>query len=485
MNSQGSPWDVGKSKFGKRKSTSRDRADTPDSLIRGITTGRLLALRVLELHDQTGRFLQDLLQECDSQHQLSASERAAAVDVASGIVRRRRTIDVLLRSQITRERSRIEDDLWRVLQVGAYQLIYARTPDHAAVDSTVDLCRLLDRERWTGFTNAVLRGIGRLLTDGLSQHCAPNALPLTVGQYRVLGSSVFADPTTNFPDYLADAFSLPSTLAARWSARMTPEAALTTAFYSLDVPQLTLRINPLRSSVSEVLRLLRESECSAEPGRVPGSVIVSHASRIERLPGFADGFWSIQDESAMAASQMLNPAAGEQILDLCAAPGGKTMHLAELARDAATITACDVAESRLDRIRENADRLQLCSISTVLVGRDGSGIPEGPFDAVLADVPCSNTGVLSRRPEARWRFQESDQNELIQLQTRLLLTACERIRSGGRVVYSTCSMEPEENRGVVDSVLRAFPNLQLAREKQHAAGHPADGGYQALLRCRR
>jgi len=186
----------------------------------------------------------------------------------------------------------------------------------------------------------------------------------------------------------------------------------------------------------------------------------------------------------MFASLLLAPKPGEQILDLCAAPGGKTTHLAELSDDRAMIIACDVATGRLQRIIENAMRLQLTSIHPQLVRKDGSDFPEGPFDAVLVDVPCSNTGVLNRRPEARWRCDRNSIDELVLLQTRLLLQACERVRSNGRVVYSTCSLEPEENRGVVDAVLSALPDFRLDREILHLPGQPADGAYQALLvRC--
>jgi 16S rRNA (cytosine967-C5)-methyltransferase len=123
----------------------------------------------------------------------------------------------------------------------------------------------------------------------------------------------------------------------------------------------------------------------------------------------------------------------------------------------------------------------LTSIAPQLIGKDGNSLPDGPFDAVLVDVPCSNTGVLNRRPEARWRCDESGLHELVILQTRLLIQACERVRPGGRVVYSTCSLEPEENRGVVDAVLSALREFKLEREILHLPGHPADGAYQALL----
>lgn len=183
----------------------------------------------------------------------------------------------------------------------------------------------------------------------------------------------------------------------------------------------------------------------------------------------------------MQAASLLQPQPGELILDMCAAPGGKTCHLAELSDDQAIITACDVSEDRLQRIRDNADRLQLKSVTTLLVARDGHNFPAGPFDAILVDVPCSNTGVLGRRPEARWRFSEQELVDLVPLQSRLLIQACERLRPGGRIVYSTCSVEAEENRQVVDAVLRAFPTLAVVCDQQFLPGQPSDGAYQALI----
>jgi len=239
--------------------------------------------------------------------------------------------------------------------------------------------------------------------------------------------------------------------------------------------------NSLRADRDTVLHALIDAGCKASAGTLIGSIQLEQSPRLETLPGYADGLWSVQDEAAMSASLLLAPQPGESILDFCAAPGGKTTHLAELSCDRATIVACDVANGRLQRVRENAARLQLTSIQPMVVPKDGRDLPAGPFDAVLVDVPCSNTGVLNRRPEARWRFDQIGLEELVVLQTRLLLQACELVRPGGRVVYSTCSMEPEENRGVVDTVLMAMKDFRLDREIQHHPGRPADGAYQALL----
>ena len=183
----------------------------------------------------------------------------------------------------------------------------------------------------------------------------------------------------------------------------------------------------------------------------------------------------------MAASRLLNPQPGEMILDLCAAPGGKTTHLAELSGDQATIYACDVNEGRLQRIDSNMDRLQLSSILTRLIERDGTGLPELEFDAALVDVPCSNTGVLGRRSEARWRFSEPDLKELTEMQGRLLMTAFDLLRPGGRLVYSTCSIEPEETSDLIRSVVEAVPSMVLLKEQLSLPGQPSDGAYTALI----
>src|SRR5262249_40955477 len=150
------------------------------------------------------------------------------------------------------------------------------------------------------------------------------------------------------------------------------------------------------------------------------------------------------------------------VLDLCAAPGGKTTHLAELMRDQGRVVACDVDDARLATVRELASRLGLSSIETVRVDPyRPETIPEGPFDAVLADVPCSNTGVMGRRPELRWRLSPSDLTELVAVQRRLLLRAIGRVKPDGVVVYSTCSIEPEENADLVRAVMAEAPGLTL------------------------
>jgi 16S rRNA (cytosine967-C5)-methyltransferase len=467
---------------GRRSRRKPAPAESTPLNITPISCGRRLALKVLQQHDLTGRFVSDLLKDCDLDHSLTRQERGLAVDIAAGTIRHRRTIDLILQSQISRPRADVEPDLWRILQTATQQLVYGRTPDHAAVDATVGLTRSLGQMRWVGFVNGVLRNIGRLLTDELSTEASRRGVPLPGGQFRLLANDVFACPLTQQVDYFGEAFSMPRAIARRWVQRMSWNDLLTAGFHSLKLPVTSLRVNRLRTTASELTSVFSESGITVRPGTLDESLGLDSAGRIEALPGYAEGLWSIQDESAMAASHALNPLAGELILDLCAAPGGKSTHMAELSNNEAHIFACDVSDDRVDRIRANADRLRHTSITPVLIERDGTGIPDHPFDAALVDVPCSNTGVLSRRPEARWRFNEWELDDLTKLQTRLLMTAFDAVRPGGRIVYSTCSIEPEETTRLVQAIVQAVPSMTLISEQSQLPGQPADGAYFAVLR---
>jgi 16S rRNA (cytosine967-C5)-methyltransferase len=197
------------------------------------------------------------------------------------------------------------------------------------------------------------------------------------------------------------------------------------------------------------------------------------------LPGYHEGWFCVQDESAMRVASALGPKPGWRVLDVCSAPGGKTTHLAELMRDEGRIVACDIDEGRLRTVGELAARLQLKSVEA---DRQQTDETESGFDAALVDVPCGNTGVLGRRPEVRSRLRMEDIRHLVIVQRRLLKTAIERVRPGGVVVYSTCSIEPEENAELVRGILSTHGGVRLEAEEAATPGRPADGGYWARLR---
>jgi 16S rRNA C967 or C1407 C5-methylase (RsmB/RsmF family) len=216
-------------------------------------------------------------------------------------------------------------------------------------------------------------------------------------------------------------------------------------------------------------------------GRQPGTIWCRGAGNPVTLPGFAEGLFAVQDETAMSAAALLDPQPGQRVLDLCAAPGTKSTHLAELMKNEGSVLAVDSDAVRLERVPENAERLGMSIIETATVRDDLSDLPEGPFDAILVDVLCSNTGVLGKRPEVRSRLKRGDVEELAELQLKLLTAAASRLAPGGRLVYSTCSIEPEENSGVISRFLQDAVGIRLEETREFFPGEPSDGGFQTLL----
>ncbi len=450
-------------------------------------TARTLALQVLlDCHTPGSdrAFVGEILDRQLGQHPLAPPDRRLTTQLVYGVLRRRETLLALLRPLLQRGLDKVEPWLRDVLSLGALQLaLLSQIPPHAAVNETVKLAGQFGRPGAVGFLNGVLRALTRLLTDQFRDAPAADALPTTEGRYRLLNQAVFPDPARQRTEYLAQGFSLPLWLVRRWLPRYGAEECYRLGFWFAGPAPLTLRCNPLRSERSAFLAALAEKGITATPGEHPQAVRFGESASIPELPGYEQGWFCVQDESAMGVATALAPQPGWRVLDLCAAPGGKTTHLAELMQDQGEIIACDVDRGRLETVETLARRLGLSCIRTQLIeARNATTVPAGPFDAALIDVPCSNTGVLGRRPEVRWRMKPEDLRELAPLQAHLLGLALERVRPGGVVTYSTCSIEPEENGEVVRAVLAKHPELPLEAEQESRPGRPADGGYWALLR---
>jgi 16S rRNA (cytosine967-C5)-methyltransferase len=301
-------------------------------------------------------------------------------------------------------------------------------------------------------------------------------------RYRKHARDLLPDPAAAPPGYLAAAFSWPRWLADRWLARYGRDECVRLGFWFNAPPPLWLRVNTLKLDRESYRLVLAAKGIDAEPGEHPQSLHLLEGASVRELPGYAEGEFTVQDLSSMAVASAVNPQPGWRVLDLCAAPGGKTTHLAELMQDRGKIVACDIDPKRLDTVTALCQRLGVTIIEPHLLDKEDTNPPAGPFHAALVDVPCSNTGVLGRRPEVRWRLRPNEFEDLIRLQTRLLFTALDRVLPGGVVMYSTCSIEPDENEGVVKAVRRAIKGLIVEAEGHAIPGAPADGGYWARLR---
>ncbi len=452
-------------------------------------SARDLAFVVLRDARTESVFIDELLDRSLTKSDLPAADRGLTMELVYGVTRRKMTLDAVISAFVERPRKSIEDDLWLLLQIGVYQLVMLDSiPTHAAVHETVEVARRFGSPRWTGLLNGVLRAVSRDLTEEVITTAATDAVPLTAGRFRKIQKSVFEDPQKQPMRYFASAFSFPRWLAKRWHQRLSRDELHALGIWFNTPPPLWLRVNSVRTQGDletarrQLLEQFQSAGFECEAGELPESIRMLSQVRPESLPGFADGLFAVQDLTAMRAANWLDPQPGESVLDLCAAPGGKTTHLAERMQNQGRLIATDIRPQRLQRVTENADRLGLTIVEPQLIEADGSDTPSGPFDAVLVDVPCSNTGVLGRRPDARWRIRPDDLLDLGPLQKRLLQAACDRVQPNGRVLYSTCSIEPEENRGIVDSLLADRSDMELMKDQTHHPGCPADGGYLALLR---
>ena len=464
------------------KSRGRPSRKKPSGTILKPKNARELAFVVLDEHKRTELFVSQILEKRFSSIPLPTVERRFANELIYGLVRRQATLNAILALHVSRPRQQVEGALWTLLQMGVYQLVsMSSVPAHAAVHETVELARRLDKPRWSGFLNGVLRSVSGMLSEQPVEGPAIDAIPLTDGRYQHYGRPLFPDPKEDPAEYFARAFSFPSWLARRWEQQFEWERLLRLGFWFNTPSTATLRVNALKTDCETVIQKLEAAEITATLGKSPPAVRLHGGGRIERLPGFEEGWFSVQDETAMLASRLLSPQPGESILDMCAGSGTKTCHLAEIMNNQGSVTATDVLADRLDRLQQSCVRLGIDIVETQVVSADGSDLPAGPFDAILVDAPCSNSGVLGKRPEARWRLTPGNLAELTELQVRLLQLAADRLTPTGRLVYSTCSIEPEENRGVVESFLQTHTNWKLAEECIHHPGEPADGGFMALM----
>lgn len=473
---------------------------------RGPSNGpssRWLAFLAVQAYAQNGSFVSKTLDDLFTQFPTLPRERHFATEVAAETVRRGLTIDTILSRYVTRPRESVEDELWLLLQIGCCQLLFLpHVPPHAAVHETVALCERLNKPRAKGFINGTLRSLEReasLLSDetdtatqttgfllkDLDQHLLPiyeirgkNAGCRTIEMAR----EVFADPAVEPIEYISQVTSLPHWLVARWSKTLPDlDQLLARCLWYTTPGRVSLRVNLNRTTREQVLNILNEAGVKAQPGNLPESIQLAGSISPGDISVFHDGWFSVQDESAMAATNLLAPRRGDTILDLCAAPGGKSCHIGERLHSTGHVIACDLSDVRLRPIRENIARLHLDNVEAVRIAEDGHNIPAGPFDAALVDAPCSNTGVLGKRPEARWRITPATIQDLIPLQRRLLNDAIDRVNPRGRVVYSTCSIDAAENSELVHSVVNSRTDVRLITEQFHEPGSPGDGGYQALL----
>lgn len=349
------------------------------------------------------------------------------------------TIDNLLIPYLKAPISKLSPKLRNLLRLGVYQLKYLnRIPAYAVVSQAVDLARQENEPRASGLVNAVLRGI--------SENRRPTQNP---------------NPQKDPEGYLCTSASHPRWMIRRWIHRFGLEETQKLCDANNRRAPLTIRANPLRTNPKALSITLAIQGIHTEPtSLLPNFLNVLKAGPLFQTNSYREGHFSVQSPGAGLVIQLLDPRPGERILDLCSAPGGKTTATAELMKDRGQILALDIKPDRLHYLRQNILRLGLQSIHPVVA--DGSQAPtKDTFHRVLLDAPCSALGLLARRPEIRWRRKKTDLLSLSCLQEKLLVSAADRVISSGILVYSTCSIEPEENEWIIENFLNYRTDFRL------------------------
>lgn len=408
-------------------------------------------------------FAADLLEKIRDETDFSGPDRGLITATLNGVIRRKLTLDWLIDRFSARRPPSRTGFARQILRLSLFHLLYLDTiPHHAVLHQAGELAKELLAPGECGYLNGLLRAVQRAGKD----------LPFPSR----------ADPAA----YIPVVHSHPRWLVERWGKRLGWEETEEICRVNNLPPPVFARCNPLKTTPDELARALARESVVWEPW--PGRDdlgIISAGRDLSSLDPFRKGWFLIQDISTLRPVELLAPKPGERIADFCAAPGGKTIYIAGKMKNSGRLLAADPAPERLKKLQETVAR---CGAESVTIRRidllkEPPGRGGGAWDGILLDVPCSNTGVLRRRVDARWRIGYNDVVRLAGRGLALLESAAGRLRPGGRIVYSTCSLEPEENEETVRKFLEARPDYSLEEEESgRPRGSGGDGYYAARLR---
>jgi 16S rRNA (cytosine967-C5)-methyltransferase len=437
--------------------TSKSAPQSPKAEGRSLSARQLAVSALRQIHQ--GGYADVVADRILGKSGLEGRDRRLFTELVYGAVRRMRTLDAVIDNLAKKPATQQPPNLRSVLHIGLYQILFLdHIPSSAAVDTTVELAKANGLAGLAGFVNGVLRRLVRELEkeageereeDIAGDFGARNAPPVRDGEDlgrgtidRLLGNELGV--VHSFPDWLVDL----------WVGQFGEEEAEALCEWMNEPPHLDLRIGRRGDIVALEAAFEKLDVVVGRIESVPGGLRLSHSpGPIQELPGFAAGEWMVQDASAQLVGFLVDPQPGEIIADLCAAPGGKSVHLAELMTDRGRIIAVEKTGSRLKKIKQNCDRLGITSIE--LVEGDARELRQwdGLCDRVLVDAPCSGLGTLNRHADARWRQTPESIAGLAILQGQILASAARWVKPGGKLVYSTCTLHPDENEGVVQTFL--------------------------------
>ena len=385
-------------------------------------------------------------------------DRALAGEIATGALRWQGASDHVVEAFAGRPITKLDREVLAILRISIFQLLHLdRVPASAVVDDAVELARRAGKKSASGFVNALLRRVSR----------ERKTLPL---------------PAAPAIDVLSITLSHPRWLAERWLQRHGEEATLAWTRFNNEPAPLTLRANTLKTTRDDLIASLAEVGVTAQPAKYAADALIVTAGNPLLTPLAHTGVFVVQDEASQLVGDFVSASPGERIFDACASPGGKTTQMAAAMTGAGSIVAADVRDRRMALLRRTVKESGATNVHLVQANARVAALGPSTFDAVLLDAPCSGLGTIRRDPDIRWRRGEQDLPALAEAQSRMLAALAELVRPGGRLIYATCSSEPEENEAVVADFLDARPDFVRRVPARFEAGGvlDADGSLRTL-----
>lgn len=405
-----------------------------------MSAARETALRVLISCRTNGAWADAALQAQLRRDGVTGADAALCSRLVYGVLQNQLLLDHYIGAFCSQRPDHLQPPLLDILRLGAYQIVYLdKIPDRAAVNESVELAKRFKRGQAAGLVNAVLRKLAQNKND----------LP--------------AIPDRDEIRYLSIRYSHPRWLVKRLLPLLGREETETFLAANNSVAPLTVQVNPLKTTVEALCADLTEAGITVRSHAwVPGCLELSGTGDLTALPAFREGRLLVQDPAASLVAQAAGIAPGQRVLDVCAAPGGKSFSAAFAMGDRGSVTACDLHENKLVRIRQGAERLGIACVETTAAdGRSFRPEWEGAFDTVLVDAPCSGLGIIRKKPDVRYK-KADDLFALPVIQSAILDNAARYVKPGGVLLYSTCTILPEENQQITDAFLAEHPDF--ARE---------------------
>lgn len=410
---------------------------------RKVKSPRELAMDTLVKVAQTGAYSNLQLNRTLQEAQLQRADAGLVTEIVYGTIQRQATLDYYLSRFVSKGLHKLEPWVHQLLRMSAYQLLYLdRIPAHAAVNEAVTIAKKRGHSGISGMVNGVLRSIDRSRAE-LQAAQITNPNPIVEIALR---------------------HSYPEWLVSRWVDTYGVQTTEAICAAGNEQPHTSIRVNTLINSREAVIEQLREAGYEAEASVLaPAGIVVTRGGNLADTEGFREGQWTMQDESSMLVAEVVAPQPGMKVLDCCAAPGGKSTHLAELMGGKGKLWANDLHAHKRDLVVMQTERLKLRNVEAIT--EDALKLTERfapeSMDAVLLDAPCSGFGVIRRKPEIKWTKTAGDVSDIAAVQQRLLNGVCDLVRPGGILVYSTCTMEQSENEQQVSRFLQEHPEFEL------------------------